>query len=218
VKATWKADSLALMMIAAMFVLAAANWSSAPSQMPVHWNWAGEPDRFGGRFEGLFGLPLAAAGVYALLLLLPRFDPRKKNYDAFAGPFAIMRTIVVGLLLGLDVVVLLWIRGERAHLNGLVAAEVGIALLLLGNYLPKLKSNWFVGVRTPWTLSSESSWRRTHRLAGWLFTVGGVLTVATALAFPELASRVMIGSLIAAAGTSVIYSYIAWKNDPQRTS
>jgi uncharacterized membrane protein len=205
-------------MIAAMFVLAAVNWSSAPSQMPVHWNWAGEPDRFGGRFEGLFGLPLAAAGMYVLLLLVPRIDPRKRNYDAFAGAFAIMRTVVVGLLLGLDVVVLLWIRGERTHLNGLVTAEVGVALLLLGNYLPKVKSNFFVGVRTPWTLSSESSWRRTHRLAGWLFTIAGALTVMTALAFPEAARQVMFGSLTAAAGASIIYSYFAWKNDPQRTA
>lgn len=217
-RATWKADALALTMIAAMFVLAAVNWSSAPSQMPVHWNWAGEPDRFGGRFEGLFGLPLAAAGMYVLLLLVPRIDPRKRNYDAFAGAFAIMRTVVVGLLLGLDVVVLLWIRGERTHLNGLVTAEVGVALLLLGNYLPKVKSNFFVGVRTPWTLSSESSWRRTHRLAGWLFTIAGALTVMTALAFPEAARQVMFGSLTAAAGASIIYSYFAWKNDPQRTA
>jgi uncharacterized membrane protein len=205
-------------MIGAMFALVAVSWSAAPDRIPVHWNWAGEPDRFGGRFEGLLGLPLAAAGVYALLLFLPRLDPRRKNYDAFAGPFAIIRTVVVGLLLGLDAVTLLWIRGERAHLDGLVAAEVGIALLLLGNYLPKVKSNWFVGVRTPWTLSSEASWRQTHRLAGWLFTIGGILTVVTALARPDLAQSVMIGTLIAAGGTSIVYSYFAWKNDPARAA
>jgi uncharacterized membrane protein len=72
VNATWKADAVALGMIAAMFVLAAVMWSVAPDQIPVHWNWAGQPDRFGGRFEGLLGLPLAAAGIYALLLFLPR--------------------------------------------------------------------------------------------------------------------------------------------------
>ena len=217
-KTPWKVDVLALLMIVAMFILAAVHWSAAPSQIPVHWNFAGEPDRFGGRFEGLFGLPLAAAGVYALLLLLPRFDPRRKNYDAFAGPFAIIRTVVVGLLFGLDIVVLLWIRGERSHLNTLVAAEIGVALILLGNYLPKVKSNWFVGVRTPWTLSSESSWRRTHRLAGWLFTLGGLLTVTAALSFPELARPVMFGTLMATIVTSFIYSYIVWKHDPQRTA
>jgi uncharacterized membrane protein len=218
VKATWKVDALALGMIAAMFALAAISWSAAPDQIPVHWNWAGEPDRFGGRLEGLLALPLAAAGVYVLLLFLPRLDPRRKNYDAFAGPFATIRTVVIGLLLGLDAVTLLWIRGERAHVNGLVAAEIGVALLLLGNYLPKVKSNWFVGVRTPWTLSSEASWRQTHRLAGWLFTASGILTVATALAYPDVARTVMLGTLAAAGGTSIVYSYFAWKNDPARTA
>jgi len=218
VNATWKADALALGMIAAMFVLAAISWSAAPDLIPVHWNWAGQPDRFGGRFEGLLGLPLAAAGVYAVLLFLPRLDPRRKNYDAFAGPFAMIRTAVVGLLLGIDAVVLLWMRGQRTHLNTVVAAEVGIALLVMGNYLPKVKSNWFVGVRTPWTLSSEASWRQTHRLAGWLFTVSGMLTFATALIRPDFAQIVMIGALAGSAGASIVYSYFAWRNDPQRTA
>ena len=216
--ATWKADALALGMIAAMFLLAAVTWSAAPEQIPVHWNWAGQPDRFGGRFEGLLGLPLAAAGLYALLLFLPRLDPRRKNYEAFAAPFAIIRTAVVGLLLGIDAVVLLWIRGERMHLNAVLAAEIGIALVVMGNYLPKVKSNWFVGVRTPWTLSSEASWRQTHRLAGWLFSLGGLLTFITALVRPDIAPAVMIGALAASAGASVVYSYFAWRNDPERTA
>lgn len=217
-KATWKADALALGMIAAMFVLAAVTWPSAPDQIPSHWNWSGQPDRFGGRFEGLLGLPLAAVGVYALLLWLPRLDPRRKNYDAFAGPYAIIRTAVVGLLLGIDAATLLWIRGERTHFNALVAAEIGIALLVMGNYLPKVKSNWFVGVRTPWTLSSEASWRQTHRLAGWLFTVSGILTVVTALVRPDLAQAVLAGTLAVAAAASIVYSYFAWRNDPARTA
>jgi uncharacterized membrane protein len=203
-------------MIAAMFVLAAVMWPAAPDQIPVHWNWAGQPDRFGGRFEGLLGLPLAAAGIYALLLFLPRLDPRRKNYAAFAAPFAIIRTAVVALLLGIDAIVLLWIRGHRMHLNTVLAAEIGLALVVMGNYLPKVKSNWFVGVRTPWTLTSEASWRQTHRLAGWLFTLGGLLTFITALVRPDVAPAVMIGVLAASAGASVVYSYFAWKNDPER--
>ena len=215
-KAPWKTDALALGMIVAMFLLAAIVWQWAPNQIPVHWNWSGQPDRLGGRFEGLLLLPLAAAGIYALLRFLPRIDPRRRNYDAFAGPFAIIRTAVVGLLFGIDAVVLLWIRGEHTHLNTLVAAEFGVALLVMGNYLPKVKSNWFVGVHTPWTLSSEASWRQTHRLAGWLFTVGGSLTFVTAFVRPGLAQVVLIGTLAVAAGTSIVYSYFAWKSDPAR--
>jgi uncharacterized membrane protein len=217
VRVTWKADALALIIIATMFVLAAVSWSGAPDQIPVHWNWSGQPDRFGGRFEGLLGLPLAAAGVYALLLWLPHIDPRRKNYDAFAGPFAIIRTVVIALFFGLDAVTLLGIRGESSHLNALIAAEVGIALLVIGNYLPKVKSNWFVGVRTPWTLSSEASWRQTHRLAGWLFTVGGTVTFITAFVRPDFAPFALIGTLAVAAGVSIVFSYFVWKGDPART-
>jgi immunity protein, SdpI family len=104
------------------------------------------------------------------------------------------------------------------HLNTVLAAEIGLALVVMGNYLPKVKSNWFVGVRTPWTLSSEASWRQTHRLAGWLFTLGGLLTFITALVRPDVAPAVMIGVLAASAGASVVYSYFAWKHDPERTA
>jgi len=214
-KSTWKADAVALGMIAAMLVLAAVSWNAAPDRIPVHWDWTGQPDRFGGRFEGLFGLPLAALGIYALLRVLPRLDPRRRNYEAFATSFAKIRMLVTGVFLGLQGMVLLWIRGER-DLNGFLVAGAGLALAGLGNYLPKIKSNWFVGVRTPWTLDSDASWRQTHRLAGWLLSIGGALTFATALLWPSVGTSVLVGVLLATVGISVVYSYFAWKGDETR--
>jgi immunity protein, SdpI family len=218
VKATWKADAVALGMIAAMFVLAAVAWTGVPDRMPVHWNWLGQPDRFGGRLEGLLGLPLAAILVYALLIFLPRIDPRRKHYDDFQHPFAIMRTVVVGVFFGLQVATFLWVRDAAGPPRGLLVAEAGIALILIGNYLPKIKSNWFVGVRTPWTLSSEVSWHLTHRLAGRLFVIAGALDIVIALVQPAIASRVMFATLITAAVISIVYSYVVWRRDSARAS
>lgn len=217
-KTTWKADTVALGMIAAMFVLAAVAWTGVPDGIPVHWNWSGQPDRFGGRLEGLLGLPLAAIVVYVLLILLPRIDPRRKHYDDFQHPFAIMRTVVVGVFLGLQILTLLWVRDPAGPSAGLFAAEAGIALVIIGNYLPKIKSNWFVGVRTPWTLSSEVSWHLTHRLAGRLFVTAGALDVVIALVQPAIAPLVMIATLIIAAVISVVYSYVVWRRDAARAS
>ena len=217
-KATWKADTVALGMIAAMFVLAAVAWAGVPDRMPVHWNWLGQPDRFGGRLEGLLGLPLAAILVYALLIFLPRIDPRRKHYDDFQHPLTIMRTVAVGVFLGLQIFTLLWVRNAGEPPAGLFAAEAGIAMILIGNYLPKIKSNWFVGVRTPWTLSSEVSWHLTHRLAGRLFVIAGALDIVIALVQPAIASLVMFATLITAAVISIVYSYVVWRRDSARPS
>jgi uncharacterized membrane protein len=205
-------------MIAVMFVIAAIAWTGVPGRIPVHWNWLGQPDRFGGRLEGLLGLPLAAIVMYVLLIFLPRIDPRRKHYDDFQHPFAIMRTVAVGVFLGLQIFTLLWVRDAAGLPAGLFAAEAGIALVILGNYLPKLKSNWFVGVRTPWTLSSEVSWHLTHRLAGRLFVMAGALDIVIALVQPAIASLVMLVTLITAAVISVVYSYVVWRRDSARAS
>lgn len=215
-KFTWKSEAVSLVLIAAMFVTAAAMWSSAPDRIPVHWNWAGQPDRFGGRVEGLLAMPLLAAGTYALLALLPRIDPRRANYAKFTRPFAVLRTVIVAFVCGAYALVLLWLRGYAVNTTAFVTAAAGVLFIVLGNYLPKIKSNWFVGVRTPWTLSSEFAWRRTHHLAGWLFVASGLITLAVTLARPDHAAQVMLGALITAAVISVVYSYIAWRADPAR--
>jgi uncharacterized membrane protein len=156
-KINWKGEALSLAMLVAMFILAAATWSSAPDRIPVHWTFAGQPDRFGSRWEGLLGVPMAALGIYLTLLVLPRIDPRRANYDAFSTPYTIIRTAVVGLLLALDVFIHLWIRGRNVGTRLFMPVVAGSIIMVFGNYLPKLRSNWFIGIRTPWTLSSECS-------------------------------------------------------------
>jgi immunity protein, SdpI family len=161
-------------------------------------------------------LPLAAAAIYVLLLLVPRIDPRRAHYAKFQRPFLALRTATVTFFFAVDLLVLAWVRGHQVNVNTFVPIASGLLMVVLGNYLPKIQSNWFVGVRTPWTLSSESSWRRTHRLAGWLFLASGVASVLATLIRPETGIAVLGATVTMATLMSVIYSYVAWRHDPSR--
>ncbi|MEO7189458.1 MAG: SdpI family protein [Vicinamibacterales bacterium] len=217
-KVIWKDEAPSLAMLATMFGLAAVTWSSAPERIPIHWTFFGEPDRFGSRFAGLVGLPLIAAAVYLILLFLPRIDPRRGNYDAFRRPYAMIRTAVAGFLLAMEGFIQLWIRGQTASSRLFMPVVAGAVIMLVGNYLPKLQSNWFVGIRTPWTLTSEESWRKTHQLAAWLFVASGAAIVVASVLNPDRSRAVLFGTLMATLLSTAIYSYFVWRNDPHRTS
>jgi uncharacterized membrane protein len=213
---SWRSEAASLVMLAAMFAMAAATWSGAPERIPVHWDLSGQPDRFGGKLEGLLGLPLVALGIYALLLALPRIDPRRAHYDSFRVVYAVLRTALVGLFFAIAVFTHLWIRGHTIDVNRFVPVLVGLLVLIVGGCLPRLQSNWFVGVRTPWTLSSEESWRRTHRLAGRLFVAAGAIIIVLSLLWPHAGVWVISCTVVPAVVASVVSSYFVWRDDPAR--
>lgn len=144
-------------LIGAMFVLAVVVWSSAPDRIPVHWGPTGEPDRYGGKVEGLLLLPLLTLGIYLLMLLLPKVDPRRDNYSSFEGAYGVIRLSTVVFLALLYGLVLLWIEGVEPDFAVVVPVLVGGLFVVIGNLLGKIRPNWFVGVKTPWTLSSRRS-------------------------------------------------------------
>jgi uncharacterized membrane protein len=215
-KITLRTEATSLLLIVTMFVLAIVSWPIAPDRMPTHWNGAGDIDRLGGRAEGLFVIPLVALAIYALMLFLPRIDPRRAHYDAFAGPYLLLRTAVLGLLFITYIAVHLSIRGKAVNITTLTTVAGGVFFIVIGNYLPKIQSNWFVGFRTPWTLTSEHSWHKTHRLAGRLFVISGLAIVATGLLWPAALTTVFMTTVAVAALVSAIYSYFAWRDDPAR--
>jgi uncharacterized membrane protein len=121
----------------------------------------------------------------------------------------------MGLMLAIYSIVVLSALGRPIRIE-LLPALVGVVIALLGNYLPKTQPNWVFGVRTPWTLTSDLSWRMTHRLAGPLFVVSGMITIAMAFLWPGAAILVLLGSVLATAAISVVYSYLVWRRDPAR--
>lgn len=212
-----RSEGAHLVCVTTLFVAAAVAWPHAPEKIPVHWNLAGEVDRYGGRAEGLLAVPLIALGLYALLLFLPRIDPRRENYAKFAGTYSTLRRAITLFLAVLYAILLTSTFHPGFDGTFAASAAVGGLLACMGNLFGKLRPNWFVGIRTPWTLSSRESWAKTHRAGGWLFMASGGLIAWTGY---TRSPAVLVASLVVLLGGTlglVVYSYIVWSRDGERT-
>lgn len=195
----------------------AAAWSHVPERMPTHWNMHGEVDGYGGRFAGLLLVPLLAVGLYFLLLFIPRLDPAYQNYAQFAGTYLALRFATLLFLATIFGGMVLAALGYRIQILTVVAWSMAGLFGLLGAVMKRLKPNWMVGVRTPWTLSSELSWNKTHRLATWLFYLIAALMVVWG-ALPNTAMFVItMASLGVSVLALVVYSYRVYCDDPNRS-
>ena len=108
--------------------------------------------------------------------------------------------------------------GHKVDMARIMSLAMGTMFVVLGNYLGKVRPNWFVGVRTPWTLSSKLSWSKTHRLAGWVFVVSGAATIVSGVFAPKLFVFVLLGTILPGSIAMVVYSYWVWRSDPDRVS
>lgn len=215
-KISWRTEWPMWLLLIGMFAVAAASWGATPDRLPVHWNLSGQPDRWGGRFEGLMVMPLVSLVIYLIMLFLPRIDPGRANYANFGSTYYTLRLLVLLLTATIQACVVLAARGYAVDMNTVMPLIIGATFVLIGNLFGKLRPTWFVGIRTPWTLSSKESWMRTHRAGGPLFIAFGVLFMATALfhtpwMFPAALGLSMIGVL-----GLIVYSYTVWKNDPEK--
>jgi uncharacterized membrane protein len=208
-------------LIALMLGLTVWVWQSIPdgTQLPVHWGLDGQADRYGSKAEALLVLPGMAVFLTAIFWFLPRLDPRRKNLEASRKLWSAAAISVTALLAYLHVFLVLNATGRAIDVADYMIPGISALLIVLGNYLPKTRSNWFAGVRTPWSMSSDYSWSKTHRLASRLFMGTGVLTIAAWLVLgAKVAVFVLIATLLATTLISVVASYVYWKNDPERVS
>lgn len=214
----WRSEIFPILCILIMLTLAVIAWPQAPDQIPIHWGLNGEPDNYAGKFFGLLIAPLIALGIYLLFLVLPKIDPGGANYEKFWRRFLLIRNIIIVVLLCIKLVTFLWILGIEINMSMAVFLIVGVLLMVLGNYMGKLRPTWFVGIRSPWTLSSEESWDKTHRVGGKLFVIIGLMTVIAGLLQETWAfytAGISVGVVILYLN---IYSYLVWKRDPNAMS
>jgi len=199
--------------IAVAFVFSLAVYSRLPDRVPVHWDWTGQPDRWGSRLEGAFLMPAFALLMWVLLRFLPKIDPRRANYARFGDTYDFVVAAIVTFMAGLHVIVLGATLGWPIALNRVVPGAVGVLLIVIGNLLPRARSNWWFGIRTPWTLSSDRVWQKTHRVGGYLLIVAGLgmlLQAVVAQRWTAVLSLVLV--VVCVAGT-MVYSYLKWREE-----
>jgi uncharacterized membrane protein len=205
-----------LIAVLAGFAFSAVVYSRLPDQMPVHWNWAGEVDGWAGRTQGAFMMPALALAVWALMRFLPRIDPRRANYVKFGDTYELIVAAIVVMLVLIHIAVLGAALGWPISIGRVVPALIGALLLLLGNVLPRARPNWWFGIRTPWTLSNDRVWDRTHRVGGYMLAGAGCLMLlSAAVPSPWTVALAFAGAMVAGLG-SVVYSYIVWRQEVSR--
>jgi uncharacterized membrane protein len=211
-KIDWRREALPLAAIAMTFIIAVAVYPRVPDPMPTHWDAAGVPNGYGPRLVGVFLLPAMTVGIYLLFLVLPRIDPRRANYERFADTYRFFRTLFILFMLFVFIITLAAVFRPGYRLNSaLMFVAVGFLLAALGNYLPRVQSNWFVGIRTPWTLSSEEVWRGTHRLGGQVMVVSGIVMALAGLVWPAASFAIFVAAALAMSVVPIAYSYILYR-------
>lgn len=182
-----------------------------PDKVPSHWNAAGVVNGYAGPFQGAFLLPLIIIGVYALFWVIPRMDPKKANYTQMGRVFWIL-----GLAITLFMSVLYWgtIAVSLGYLENLPQGSffgIGILFVILGNYFGKIKFNYMLGIRTPWTLANEEVWYKTHRFAGPIWMVGGVLLLLIGFLPVAWTAPLFVGVILIVTVLPMGYSYLLFK-------
>lgn len=178
-------------------------WDKLPDQFPIHWNGAGEIDGWCGKPFGVFGLPLILLGLHWLTVLITQSDPKKQNQSDKILQLTFW--IIPTLNIALSAFTYSAAMGKNVPVGTLSSLLIGVMFIIIGNYMPKCRQNYTIGIKLPWTLNSEENWNKTHRLSGWLWVMGGIFI--TFAGFFNLFWPIVI-SIVIMTATPFIYSYI----------
>jgi uncharacterized membrane protein len=203
------ADWLSFALVCIPVALAAWLWPSLPDPMPSHWNAAGEVDGYMSKFWGVTLLPLVAIGTWGLMKLIPLISPKGFRTDNFMNVIYIFQVTMVAFMSLVAVLVLLAASGVDVRMNQAVFAACGIMLAVIGNYLTKVRKNFFIGFKTPWTLASDEVWNRTHHLGGRLFVAAGIVMVIGSLF--NVSPTWVIGFVVICGLYPMLHSYFLYR-------
>jgi uncharacterized membrane protein len=202
-------DVLGFLLVVTAFFAVTVQYASLPDPMPTHWNAAGQVNGWMPKFWGAYLFPLIMAAMWVLFLVLPKISPRGFEMEPFLRAWGVLKVTILLLMAYIGVLVLRAARHGGELSQTAIFVAMGILFAVIGNVLGKVTRNFFVGIRTPWTLASEEVWYRTHRLAGKLFVAAG-LFIAVA-AFLHMTLWPLFVALGIAGLVPVVYSYVIYR-------
>jgi uncharacterized membrane protein len=183
-------------------------WNKLPEQLPMHWNIEGNIDSYGPKWI----FPIFTIVIYILMLLAPQIDPWKKNYEKFGKSYYIIRILLISFFSIIFSTVITSGIGIKVNIERIMVPSLLIMFMLIGNYMSTLRFNWFVGIRTPWTMTNEEVWRKTHFFAGRLWFWASLIALPISFLFTN--SGLFVFFMTVVGGISIIpivYSYLLYK-------
>jgi uncharacterized membrane protein len=189
-------------------------YNRLPEQITVHWDLAGNPNGWMSRPIGAFITPIILLVAWAAMRAAPAIDPRRDNYERFGAAYDTVIAALLFPVFAIHLALLAVALGYPVPIARLAPAFMGTMFLVVGNVMPRARSNFMFGIRTPWTLSNDRVWARTHRLAGYTMTAAGLMLIVAAAVAPIAAMQgVVISAVAAGLVTPAVYSYFAFRRE-----
>jgi len=201
--------TFAFIIVLVLFIISAIIYPSLPGKIITHWDANGTANGYSSKLFGLFFLPIITLVLLVLFFFIPKIDPLKKNIEKFKGYYALFVLLFVLYMAFIHVISILLNYGMKINIMFFILPAMGLLFFFLGALLEKTKRNFFIGIRTPWTLSSDKVWGQTHKLGGKLFKICGVIAIL-GLFFTKYAIWFILVPILASVIVLVIYSYVKY--------
>lgn len=188
------------------FILAAIFFTKMPEQLPTHWNFSGEADGYSSKIFALIGLPLILIGINAIVILIINRDP--KNTEENIAAKKIFFSIIPIMAIVIQVITILAGFDIGVNVGAIIGILIGLIFISCGKYMPTIKQNYTMGIRTPWTLDNEDVWIKTHILGGKCFSIAGIISIIACFLPMKLYAIIFFTAIIIVCLIPVIYSFI----------
>lgn len=205
-----KKHVLPIIIIASTIILWLIFYNRLPGEVPIHWNASGEIDGYATKFNAMLMSIGTMVLIYLVLVFIPRIDPKKSNYKYFSKGYSIINLSTLLLFFVINILMILAGLNYKVNVNIVIPILVGITFIVIGNYMPQMKTNYFVGIKTPWTLNDENNWKQTHRFGGKAFIIGGLLFIFSIFLparFVDISYPIILVILL----SPIVYSFILFK-------
>ena len=203
---------IAVAIIVLLFLIGMLSYQYLPDKIAGHWNSQGDVDGDMPKFLGIFLVPIIAVGLFLLFILVPKIDPLKENYKKFKNYYDSFILVMIIFMPYVYLLTIIWNFGIKFNMTSTLIPAVGVLFIYIGIILRNIKRNWFIGIRTPWTISSDRVWSKTHKLGSKLFIISGIITIL-GIFFPKYMIWFILIPVVISSIVCVVYSYLEFRKE-----
>ncbi len=215
-KTTVQSELPLITIILVPFIYLAYVWEKLPEKVPMHWNMEGEIDRYGDKSELILIPLLLPLLIYVLFTIIPKIDPKDK-LKYMGKKYTVLKTVLTVFMSALSMMIIYAAMNESFYNPNYILLLIGVLFAILGNYFKTLRANYFIGIKTPWTLENETVWKETHKLAGKIWFIGGLMIIFGSLILDKTANTVLFVTItVTITLIPVVYSYFKYQRVTQQ--